>query len=116
MHKQSTPEAVSLREALEKYGIRVLTEVYDGYKHIDLTIPDSHINIEIDGKQHLIDPNQILADLDRSHYSDDLGYHTLHVHNEEIRENLEEIAIAIAEAAKIQEAKLAGKSGWVELG
>lgn len=115
MQKRSTPEAASLRTALEKYGIKVLSEVYDGHKHIDLTIPDAHINIEIDGKQHLTDPNQILADLSRSHYSDDLGYHTLHIHNKEIQESLEEIAIAIAEAAKIQEAKLAGKSGWVAL-
>lgn len=115
MQKHSTREAVSLRNALEKYGIRVLSEVYDGHKHIDLTIPDARINIEIDGKQHLTDPNQILADLSRSHYSDDLGYHTLHIHNEEIRENLEEIAIAVAEAAKIQEANLKGNSGWVAL-
>lgn len=115
MPKRSTPEAASLRKALEKYGIRVLSEVYDGHKHIDLTIPDAHINIEIDGKQHLTNPDQILADLNRSHYSDDLGYRTLHIHNEEIYENLEDIAIAIAEAAKIQEAKLKGKSGWVVL-
>ena len=115
MIKKSTPEATKLKEALEGLGIRILSEHWDGHKHIDLSIPDAHINIEIDGPKHLTDPYQILADLNRSHYSDDLGYHTLHIHNEEINTNLEKIAVAIAEAAKIQEAKKAGKKGWVEL-
>lgn len=115
MDKKSTPEALKLKEALEGLGIRVHAELWDGHKHIDLTIPEAHINIEIDGPKHLTDPYQILADLSRSHYSDDLGYHTLHIHNEEINTNLEKIAVAIAEAAKIQKARLEGKKGWVEL-
>ena len=115
MKKSPTPAATLLKEALEGLGIRVLSEFWDGHKHIDLAIPEARINIEIDGLQHLTDPYQILADLNRSHYSDDLGYHTLHIHNIEIKPNLEKIAVAIAEAVKIQKAKLAGKSGWVEL-
>lgn len=113
--KKSTPEAKRLKEALEGLGIRMLAEHWDGHKHIDLSIPDAHINIEIDGPQHLTDPYQILADLNRSHFSDDLGYRTLHIHNEEIKSNLEKIAVAIAEAAKIQEARRKGKEGWAEL-
>ena len=115
MQKKSTPEAQSLKLALQELGIRTLSEVYDGHKHIDLSIPYAKINIEIDGPKHLTDPYQILADLSRSHYSDDLGYHTIHIHNEEINTNLEKIAVAIAEAAKIEEARLAGKHGWVDL-
>ncbi len=103
MFKKSTPEAKSLRAALESHGLRVLSEVGDGHKHIDLAIPSAHINIEVDGMQHLTDPYQILSDLSRSHGSDDLGYATLHVHNEEIRSNLPKIAKAIADAAKMRE-------------
>ncbi len=102
MFKKSTPEAKSLKEALESHGIHVLSEVNDGHKHIDLTIPSAHINIEVDGMQHLTDPYQILSDLSRSHYSDKLGYETLHIHNNEIRTNLPRIAKAIAEAAKMR--------------
>ena len=67
MYRQPTPEAVLLKTALEKLGLRVMVEVDDGFKHIDLSIPDSRINIEIDGLQHLTDPYQILSDLKRAH-------------------------------------------------
>src|SRR5689334_3065616 len=84
MYKQPTKEAIALKEALEKLGIRVLAEVDDGHKHIDLAIPSARINIEVDGGYHLTNPYQILADLKRSHYSDDLGYDTIHISNEAI--------------------------------
>lgn len=106
MFKHSTKTATLLKEALEKLGVRVLTEVSDGFKHIDLAIPDSRINIEVDGNQHLTDPYQILKDLNRTHYSEKLGYSTIHIPNEEIYSNLGGIASAIAEAAKIREEQL----------
>src|SRR4051812_21936931 len=104
MFRQPTPQAESLKKALESYGLRVLAEVgADGKKHVDLAIPSARINIEVDGSQHLTNPYQILSDLSRSHYSDKLGYETLHIHNEEIQTNLTRIAKAIAEAAKMRE-------------
>ncbi len=103
MFRHPTKTATILKEALEKLGIRVLSEVGDGHKHVDLAIPDSRINIEVDGSQHLTDSYQILKDLAREHYSDDLGYSTIHIPNEEIYSNLGGIASAIAEAAKIRE-------------
>jgi len=99
LHK-STHTAVLLKEALERRGLRVLSEVNDGHKRIDLGIPDAHINIEVDGIQHLTNPRQILSDLKREHYSDLLGYDTIHVPNELVYEDLERIAEAIAEAAR----------------
>ena len=104
--RKPTLEAVKLREALQKLGIRVLTEVDDHHKHIDLAIPDARINIEVDGDQHLTDSHQILSDLKRSHYSDVLGYDTIHIPNAAIRENLGGIASALAEAAKIREEQI----------
>jgi very-short-patch-repair endonuclease len=98
-----TKEALALKHALEEHGIRVLAEVSDGYKHVDLAIPSARINIEVDGIQHLTNPYQVLRDLSRSHYSEEIGYDTLHIHNEEIRTNLPKIAKAVAEAAKMRE-------------
>jgi very-short-patch-repair endonuclease len=103
MYKAPTREAQDLKLALEKLGVRVLAEVDDGHKHIDLALPDSHINVEVDGDQHVTDAHQILSDLARSHYSDDAGYHTLHISNQAIRTNLGGVASALAEAAKIRE-------------
>ena len=106
MYKKSTKEATDLKIALEKLGIEVLSELNDGYKHIDLVIPKAKINIEVDGDRHLTDAHQIMSDLKRSHYSNDLGYNTIHIPNSAIHENLGEIASALAEAAKIIEEKL----------
>ena len=102
--KEPTEEAKSLRQALEKRCVKVLSEVAaDGYKHIDLAIPKAKINVEIDGIQHLTDPKQIVADLARGYYSHKLGYDTMHIPNEMIRTHLEEIAEGLAEASKIRE-------------
>lgn len=98
-----TTEALSLKKALEDKGVLVYKELHDGFKTIDLAIPKAKINIEVDGIQHLINPKQILADLDRGYYSHKNGYDTIHIQNEMIRNHLEEIAGALAEASKIRE-------------
>jgi very-short-patch-repair endonuclease len=102
MYRKPTKEAQDLKIALEKLGLRVLVEVNDGHKHIDLTLPDARINIEVDGSQHLTDPYQILSDLKREHYSDDLGYDTVHIPNQAIHTNLGGIASALAEAGALR--------------
>ena len=101
-----TKEACDLKEALEKKGIRVYKELHDGYKHIDLAIPKAKINIEVDGIQHLTNPNQILSDLNRGYYSHKNGYDTMHIPNEMIHSHLKEISEALAEASKIRERKI----------
>lgn len=106
MNRYPSSEALLLYKALEKLGLRVLKEVSDGHKHVDLAIPSALINIEVDGEQHLTDPYQILSDLSRAHFSDDLGYETIHVPNVLIHKNLGGIASAIAEAAKIREEQM----------
>ncbi len=115
MQKKSTPQAISLAVALRGLGIEVEMEHWDGHKHVDLFLPGSGIQIEVDGSQHVTSPKQILTDLKRSHYSDSDGCGTVHIRNEDIETNLEPIAVAIAEASRIQEAKLLGKTGWVDL-
>ena len=103
MYHKPTKEENDLKEALEKLGIRVLSQVSDSHKVIDLAIPSARINIEVDGSQHVTDTYQILSDLKREHYSDDLGYDTIHITNQAIHTNLGGIASALAEASKIRE-------------
>ena len=101
-----TKEATALKDALEKQGVRVLVEVDDGYKHIDLAIPRAKLNIEVDGIHHLTNPHQIIADLNRGYYSSKKGFNTMHIPNEMVRLHLPEISQALAEASKIREQKI----------
>ena len=107
MKKEPTQEENDLKKALEKLGVRVLSQVKDQYepgkyKTIDLAIPDAKINIEVDGPKHLTNAHQIVTDLMRSHYSDDKGYFTIHIPNEFIHSDLPKISKALADAAKIR--------------
>ena len=115
MENKSTPQAISLAVALRGLGIEVEMEHWGGHKHVDLFLPGSGIQIEVDGSQHVTNPEQILTDLKRSHYSDSDRYGTIHIRNEDIESDLEKITVAIAEASRIQEAQRLGKSGWVDL-
>lgn len=99
-----TKQALALANALKKRGLEVLTEYWDGYKHVDLFIPSAKLYIEIDGLQHYTDPKQFKADLDRDHYSDDDKFFTKHISNQLIDSHLEEIADAITKVASIQKA------------
>jgi len=97
----STPQAQALGKALEKRTIRVKLEHWDGYKHVDIHIPDVNINIEIDGLQHITDSKQILADLKRGYYSDIHNLYTLHINNEVLMKYLDQITDAIVGAVML---------------
>jgi very-short-patch-repair endonuclease len=101
--KKPTLEEKLLKHALEAHGILVYAQVKDGHKTIDLTIPTARINIEVDGKQHLTDPHQIISDLSRGHYSDALGYQTIHIPNSYVHNDLARVSSALAAAAKFRE-------------
>ena len=105
-YRSPSKEAADLKRALEKKGVRVLAELDDGHKHIDLAIPKAKINVEVDGIQHLTNPDQIIADLSRGYYSHKNGYDTMHIPNEMIRLHIEEISSALAEASRKRERKL----------
>lgn len=95
-----------LMKALKKLGVRFLPQWFDGHKHVDIQIPSSKIDIEVDGRQHVTDANQILSDLERSHYAHEKGYDTVHVTNHDIYENVGGVASAVAEASAIREEKM----------
>ena len=95
-----TPQAKRLSEALKRRGIKHRLESYDGYKHVDISIPWANLNIEIDGKQHSLNPKQLYADLERDAYSHEDGVVTKRYTNEEIDNHLEKIADALAKVAR----------------
>jgi peptide-methionine (R)-S-oxide reductase len=99
----STPYAQRLKKYLQKLGLKVEEEVYDGHKHIDLSIDSAKLDIEVDGVHHLTDAQQIITDFKRSDYSREDGYETIHVHNVDLKHDATAIASAIAEVSAIRE-------------
>ena len=97
---EPTPQAKRLHEALSKRDIHNELEFYDGHKHVDISIPWAKLNLEIDGKYHLTDPDHLFRDLERDSYSHLDGIDTIRIPNIFVESDLDEIANAIAEVAK----------------
>ena len=94
-----TKQTIALIEALQKRGIELMIEHWDGHKHIDIYIPKDNLYIEVDGLSHHTNPEQIIADFNRDYFSFKNGFFTKHITNESIEIHLEEIADAIAHVA-----------------
>lgn len=101
-----TRYAEKLMKALSNLGVRFHKEVKIGDKYIDIGIPSSRIDIEVDGRQHLTDAKHILNDLEKSHQAHLKGYDTVHITNHDIYKNVDGVADAIAQASEIREAEL----------
>jgi len=97
---EPTPQARRLHEALNKRNIHNELELDDGYKHTDISIPWARLNLEIDGKYHLTDPEHLFRDLERDSYSHLDGIDTIRIPNFYVDSHLDEIADAIAEVAR----------------
>jgi very-short-patch-repair endonuclease len=97
---EPTPQAKSLHEALNERDIHNELEFGDGHKRVDISIPSARLNIEIDGKYHLTDPEHLFRDLERDSYSHSDGIDTIRVPNFYVDECLDEVADSIAEVAK----------------
>ena len=108
---QPTFYASLLKKYLNKLGLKVEEEVYDGHKHIDLSIDEAKLDIEVDGIHHLTNSKQILTDLERAKHSREDGYETVHIHNMDIKQDVKGIANAIAEVAEKREEDLAVLAG-----
>jgi len=83
---KSTPEARELGRLLKSYGWKVELEKWDGHKHVDIAITEVKVNIEVDGSQHNLSPEQARADLMRTYYSFKKGYITLRIPNVLVRD------------------------------
>jgi very-short-patch-repair endonuclease len=97
---EPTPQAKRLHEALNKRGIHNKLEFDDGYKHTDISIPLAKLNLEIDGKYHLTDPEHLFRDLERDSYSHLDGIDTIRIPNFYVDNHLDEIANCVAEVAR----------------
>lgn len=95
-----TKHTMLLVDALRKRGIQLETEHWDGFKHIDIYIPQDKIYIEIDGEPHYTKPDKIISDFNRDYFSFKEGFFTKHITNEAIERHLEEIADAIYKVVK----------------
>ena len=92
-----TPQGTNLSDPMNEHIIRELSllcnleygkkavickwQKYDGYKTVDICIEKSKLYIEVDGKHHQEDAEQVVGDLWRDYYSNKNGYLTLHVPN-----------------------------------
>jgi very-short-patch-repair endonuclease len=81
MQNITTQETIRLYFALKHRGVPAEMEKYDGYKHIDIAISRSKVNIEVDGLHHNFNSKQALSDLKRTYHSFLKGYLTLRIPN-----------------------------------
>jgi len=95
-----TPQAIILSEALRYRGIRNELEHDDGHKHVDIYIPSAKLNLEVDGKYHLTDPEQWFCDLKRDLHSHNEGKSTIHIPNHYVDTDLDRLANVIAEVIR----------------
>jgi len=112
---KSTPQAIKLSNALTARKIKNEREAYDGYKHVDISIPWAKIHIEVDGTQHILNVKQSFADIERTRYSGEDGFVTVRYRNYEIDRYLEKIADNIAQNARKRYRQLQegdDKPGW----
>ncbi len=84
---EPTPPALKLGNLLKSMGHKIEFEKYDGYKHIDIAIVKSKVNIEVDGSQHQ-GKEQALRDLKRTFYSWNKEYVTLRIPNSLTQDNI----------------------------
>lgn len=103
--KFASNQAKSLYEALCRRGIDARLEHSDGHKTVDIAILEAHLYIEVDGIQHFTNPEQIMRDFKRSHFSDGDDFRTFYVTNQIIETHLDEVADAIVEVVEKMKSK-----------
>lgn len=103
MESITTNETIRLYFALKERGVPAQMEKFDGFKHIDIAVPEAKVNIEVDGKHHNTETKQALSDLKRTYHSFLKGYFTLRIPNSLVRDDytLNETADYIVEILNI---------------
>lgn len=86
-NNRSTPEARKLGDYISNFGWNVEPEKWDGHKHIDLAITKAKVNIEVDGRQHALNPVQAFRDQMRDYYSSRKGFETIRIPNSLLRDD-----------------------------
>ncbi len=102
---EPTAHVIKIAHALEERGAQLKLEHWDGHKHIDIFIPSARLYIEVNGLQHYTNPDKIVADLKRMHFSDGDDFVTMSITNQLIDTHLDNIADAIVEVVKRRSVK-----------
>lgn len=102
MNSKITPHAHRLVDALRNEGIIVDSELGDGYKHVDVILPEAQIVVEVDGSDHLTNPHQVISDLNREYYDERKGYGTIHIQNIVLDRYFSEIVKSLVEVVKLR--------------
>jgi very-short-patch-repair endonuclease len=97
---EPTSQAKKLHEALKERGIYNELEPFDGYKHVDISIPWAKLDLEVDGEYHRTISDQWFSDLKRDLYSHNKGKSTIHIPNHYVDTHLDELANVIAEVIR----------------
>ncbi len=92
----SSKHSKLLFDALISRGVNASLEYNDGHKTVDIAVLDAKLFIEVDGLQHFTNPEQIMRDFKRSHYSDGDDFRTFYVTNQIIEKYLDQVADALA--------------------
>ena len=95
--KKITPEEKKLFDELISRDVECVLHKNDGYKTIDLVLPEYMLNIEVDGAQHNFDAKQAFSDLARSRHSRQKGWETIRFPNSVIRNDVKKVAKEIEE-------------------
>jgi very-short-patch-repair endonuclease len=93
----ATNESIELYFALRLRGVPAVLEKNDGFKTIDIAVPDAKVNIEVDGGHHNFNADQALRDLERTLFSFKKGFLTIRIPNALVRYNLNLAADKITE-------------------
>jgi ribosomal protein L31 len=96
-YSTATDQAIDIYFALRQRGVPAILEKSDGFKTIDIAVPQAKMNIEVDGGHHNYSGRQAMSDLKRSLHSFKKGYYTLHIPNSLAKYDLEETADLITQ-------------------
>ncbi|MCK5061450.1 DUF559 domain-containing protein [Candidatus Parcubacteria bacterium] len=94
---QASKEARILRRALQKKGLEPILEFFDEHKHVDMCIKKARLYVEVDGRQHKTNYNQINSDIKRDYWSRKQNYKTLRFTNKQINNELDKVVNKIME-------------------
>jgi very-short-patch-repair endonuclease len=109
VNRSTTNEALSLYFALRYRGVPAELEKDDGYKHVDISIEEANVHIEVDGGHHNYDSHQALSDLKRTYHSFKKRYFTIRIPNSLVHHCLDETADTLVDVLELGRKKAATK-------
>jgi very-short-patch-repair endonuclease len=93
----ATDESINLYFALRARNVPAELEKNDGFKTIDIAVPEAKVYIEVDGGHHNLSAKQAMSDLNRTLHAYKKGYLTLRIPNSLVKHHLDEAADKITE-------------------